>query len=184
MDSFEFLLSYLQHADRPLTVAIDGRCAAGKTTLADRVGRALQGQCNIVHTDDFYLPFACRSADSEQRPAGHMDIERLKSEILLPLSNGNTAIYRPYNCHEDRFLPSVRLDAAKCTIIEGSYSCHPQLRALYDLRIFLDIPKAEQLARLANRDPAALPAFQSRWIPKEELYFIACQVRENCDKVF
>ncbi len=182
MDSFEFLLSYLRHADQPLTVAIDGRCAAGKTTLAERL--TAQVRCNLVHTDDFYLPFACRTADSEQQPAGHMDIERLKSEILLPLASGEAAIYRPYNCHADCFLPSVCLTASLPTIIEGSYSCHPRLRSLYDLRIFLDIPKAEQLARLSRRNPAALPAFQSRWIPKEELYFTTYHIRENCDFIF
>ena len=33
------------------------------------------------------------------------------------------------------------------------------------------------------RNPAAFEAFQTMWIPREEAYFSACQVREHCDLV-
>lgn len=183
METFAFLLSYLTRAEKPLLLAIDGRCAAGKTTLAERLRLALDGRCGVVHTDDFYLPFARRTADGEKQPAGHMDIERLRREILLPLSEGREAVCRPYDCHADRFLPSQRLNPERCTIAEGSYACHPRIRALYDLRVFLDISEEEQLARLRRRNPALVDAFQTLWIPKEEYYFQACLVRESCDFV-
>lgn len=184
MEPFDFLLSYLMRAEKSLLLAIDGRCAAGKTTLAEKLRLALDGRCGIVHTDDFYLPFARRTADGEQQPAGHMDIERLRREILLPLSDGREAVYRPYDCHADRFLPSHHLNPAQCIIVEGSYACHPRIRALYDLRVFLDISGEEQLARLRRRNPALVDAFQTLWIPKEEYYFQACRVRESCDFMF
>ncbi len=184
METFDFLLSYLMRAKKPLLLAIDGRCAAGKTTLAERLSLASDGRCGVVHTDDFYLPFAGRTADGEKQPAGHMDIERLRREILLPLSEGREAVYRPYDCHADRFLPSECLDPAQHIIVEGSYACHPRIRALYGLRVFLDISEKEQLARLRQRDPALVDAFQTLWIPREEYYFQACRVRESCDFVF
>ena len=34
-------------------VAIDGRCASGKTTLAREIAKRLD--CNIFHMDDFFL---------------------------------------------------------------------------------------------------------------------------------
>ena len=39
--------------DKPLLVAIDGRCASGKSTLAKDLQKQLD--CNVIHMDDFYL---------------------------------------------------------------------------------------------------------------------------------
>lgn len=73
--------------------------------------------------------------------------------------------------------------AAIPTVIEGSYSCHPLLREYYDLWVFLDISPEPQAERLIARNSAAFEAFQTMWIPREEAYFSACQVREHCDIV-
>lgn len=182
MNPCDIMLCLLEkEAGRPFLAAIDGRCTAGKTTLAG----LLQGKltCNVVHTDDFYLPFSKRTPEIMAQPGGNMDFERLYAEVLLPLKRGTEALYRPYNCHEDRFLPTQTLNAAIPTLIEGSYSCHPCLREYYDLRVFLDVDPKLQNARLMARNPAAFEAFQTMWIPREEAYFSACQVREHCDIV-
>ena len=160
MNDEEFMLRLLERKPVcPFLVAIDGRCTAGKTTLAG----LLQGKrsCNVVH----------------------MDFERLLSEVLLPLKSGAEALYRPYNCHADYFLPTQPLSAAIPTVIEGSYSCHPLLREHYSLRVFLDISPELQAERLMARNPAAFESFQTMWIPREEAYFSACRVREHCDIV-
>ena len=182
MNYDEIMLRLLEkEANRPFLAAIDGRCTAGKTTLAG----LLQGKrnCNVVHMDDFYLPFSKRTPEGMAQPGGNMDFHRLLEEVLLPLKRGAEALYRPYNCHEDFFLPTQTLNAAIPTIIEGSYSCHPLLREYYDLRVFLDISPELQAERLTARNPAAFEAFQTMWIPREEAYFSACQVREHCDLI-
>lgn len=182
MNDEEFMLRLLEGKPVcPFLVAIDGRCTAGKTTLAG----LLQGtrSCNVVHMDDFYLPFAKRTPERMAQPGGNMDFERLLSEVLLPLKSGAEALYRPYNCHADYFLPTQPLSAAIPTVIEGSYSCHPLLREYYNLRVFLDISPELQAKRLMARNPAAFEAFQTMWIPREEAYFSACRVREHCDIV-
>ena len=182
MNHCEIMLRLLEkEAGRPFLAAIDGRCTAGKTTLAGLLQEKLN--CNVVHMDDFYLPFAKRTPETMAQPGGNMDFERLLEEVLLPLKSGTDALYRPYNCHEDYFLPTQSLNAAIPTIIEGSYSCHPLLRGCYDLRVFLDIDPEKQKVRLLARNPAAFEAFQTTWIPREEAYFSACQVREHCDIV-
>lgn len=182
MDNCEVLLCLVQKAARcPFLVAIDGRCASGKTTLAGKLRSALE--CNVVHMDDFYLPFAKRTEERMAQPGGNMDFDRLLFEVLLPLKSGTNASYRPYDCHEDRFLPTQKLDAAVPTIIEGSYSCHPKLRENYDLCVFVDISPDTQKIRLMERDPSTFEAFQTVWVPREEHYFTACQVRSHCDLV-
>ena len=37
---------------RPFVIAIDGRCASGKTTLAGRLQKEID--CNIIHMDHFF----------------------------------------------------------------------------------------------------------------------------------
>ena len=103
MDNCEVLLRMVQkEARRPFLVAIDGRCASGKTTLAGNLRSALE--CNVVHMDDFYLPFSKRTEERMAQPGGNMDFDRLLFEVLRPLKSGTNASYRPYDCHEDRFL--------------------------------------------------------------------------------
>lgn len=182
MENRERLLRLMrQSAHQPTYLALDGRCAAGKTTLAANLQSALA--CNVVHMDDFYLPFDRRTEEIMARPGGNMDFDRLCREVLDPLAQGENAVYRPYDCHADRFLSERRLCAALPTIVEGSYSCHPALRARYDLRVFLDVSPEEQGRRLTARDPSAVERFRCIWIPREERYFTACRVRECCDLV-
>ena len=45
--------------DAGALVAVDGRCGSGKTTLGTLLA-AVFG-CAVVHTDDYYLPFARRA---------------------------------------------------------------------------------------------------------------------------
>ena len=116
-------------------------------------------------------------------PGGHVDLDRLREEVLLPLRTGRSFRYRPYDCHADRWLPPRFLDGTKSTVVEGSYSCHPELSGPYDARVFLDIAPEAQLERLKNRDADAVNTFLSTWIPREEQYFSVCNIRERCGLV-
>lgn len=182
MDNCEVLLRLVQkRAKQSFLIAVEGRCAAGKTTLAQKIQTLTE--CNVIHMDDFYLPFSKRTEQKMAQPGGNMDFERLLFEVLLPLKNGANAMYRPYDCHNDTFLQSKELNAAAPTIIEGSYSCHPSLQKYYDLRVFMDISPERQQIRLKERDPSSFENFQNIWIPREELYFTACQICDCCDLV-
>ena len=165
----------------PFFLAIDGRCAAGKTTLAENIQSSVE--CNVIHMDDFYLPFSERTKEEMAQPGGNMDFERLLLEVLIPLRSGTNALYRPYDCHHDTYLPSKELNAAIPTIVEGSYSCHPMLQKNYDLRVFMDISPERQKIRLKERERSSFERFQTIWIPREEHYFTACRIRSCCDLV-
>lgn len=43
----------LQKGQAPLVIAIDGRCGAGKTTLAQNLSQELS--CSVIHLDHFFL---------------------------------------------------------------------------------------------------------------------------------
>lgn len=165
----------------PFLLAIDGRCTSGKTTLAKELAKELG--CNLVHTDDFYLPFSERTSERMAQPHGHMDVGRLLKEVLIPLSTGKEAFYCPYDCHSDDYTKEQRLNPKKSTIVEGSYSCAPELRELYSLRVFMNISPEKQMERLILRSAETAENFCRQWIPREEFYFSECRVKESCDLI-
>ncbi|EHO16104.1 hypothetical protein HMPREF9623_01650 [Stomatobaculum longum] len=182
MDNFERLFDLLSaHPRGGFLLALDGRCASGKTTMAERLQRVLP--CNVIHMDDFYLPFSQRAAERMAEPGGHIWVERLRTEVLEPLRAGRKISYLPYDCHADRFLPPRKADPVLPTLVEGSYSCHPALRVLYDCCVFLDITPEYQRERLLRRNPESFEVFQTMWIPREEYYFKHCEIRKHCNFV-
>ena len=178
--SIAFAAQHLQGAPDPLLIALDGRCAAGKTTLANRL--AEQYGWGVIHLDDFFLQPAQRTSQRLAEPGGNLDRERLISEVLLPLTRHRPGVYRVFDCRTMGFAAVPRpLPAAPVVLLEGSYACHPDLRPLCGLHVFLTVDPGEQLRRLTARNPARLQDFRTRWIPMEEQYFRYFHIPETCD---
>ena len=164
----------------PAILAIDGRCASGKSTLGQEL--AEKWNASLFHMDDFYLQPHQRTEERLAEPGGNVDRERFLKEVLLPLRSGQTVSYRRFDCGTFTFDPTRLIEPADSAIVEGSYACHPELRGLYDLRIFMDIDPREQMRRILKRNgPEAAERFRTRWIPLEEAYFAGCKVREACE---
>ena len=178
--SIAFAAQHLQGAPAPLLIALDGRCAAGKTTLANRL--AEQYGWGVIHLDDFFLQPAQRTPQRLAEPGGNLDRERLISEVLLPLTRHRPGVYRVFDCRTMGFAAVPRpLPAAPVVLLEGSYACHPDLRPLCGLHVFRTVDPGEQLRRLTARNPARLQDFRTRWIPMEEQYFRYFHIPETCD---
>lgn len=177
-------IAALPSNDSPLLVAIDGRCAAGKTTLADMLHK--RTNCTVFHMDDFFLRPEQRSIERLSIPGGNVDYERFREEVLMPLRKGVTEIaYQPFDCHEQRLLPPVVKKVTEVVLVEGSYSCHPELWDYYNLHIFLTIASDKQLKRIACRNGADnVSMFQNQWIPLEERYFEVHRIMKRCELCF
>ena len=161
-------------------VAIDGRCASGKTTLAREIAEKLD--CNIFHMDDFFLRPEQRSEARRNTPGENVDHERFLSEVLIPLSKGESFSYEAFDCHTLGFKQPIAVTPKSIAVVEGSYACHPSLCGYYDLRIFSDIDPDEQMRRITERNGIEGAArFKALWIPLEEAYFEAFLVKENSD---
>lgn len=172
----------IKKREKPLLVAIDGRCAAGKTTLAEQL-REMLG-CNVIHADSFFPRPEQRTAERLNEPGGNLDYERLLAEVILPLKSGCAFSYRPFSCKTQSLVGEINVEPNAVTIIEGSYSCHPALWEYYGLRVFLTVDPEEQLRRIERRNGEdALTAFRERWIPLEEKYFAALNIAKRCDLV-
>ncbi|MDE7202562.1 MAG: AAA family ATPase [Lachnospiraceae bacterium] len=177
-------LRTLSCKDVPMIIALDGRCASGKTDLAEKLQKMIN--CTVFHMDDFFLRPKQRSKERLNTPGGNVDYERFREEILMPLKSGMQKIsYQPYDCHEQQLLQPVVVEPTQTVLVEGSYSCHPELWDFYSLHIFLTVNPDEQLRRIARRNGKDnIRQFQEQWIPLEEQYFMAYQVIERCDICF
>lgn len=165
-----------------IIIAIDGRCASGKSTLAAVL--AEKTGCSVIHTDDFFLRPEQRTRKRLAQTGGNIDYERFEAEVLFPFSKGCEVIYRPYNCGKRNFDEAVILPESRITVVEGTYSCHPRFYDYYDLHIFLSVSPEEQLLRLEQRNPALLSRFINEWIPMEEKYFEEFGITERCGLKF
>ncbi|MBQ8907109.1 MAG: hypothetical protein IJY71_00790 [Clostridia bacterium] len=166
-----------------VVLAIEGGSAAGKTTLAALLER-LYG-ATVLHMDDYFLRPTQRTRARLSEPGGNVDRERVLSEILLPLSQGASAItYAPYSCQSGALLPPVTVTPTPLTVIEGAYSMHPLLQPYYTLSVFLDVPPSLQRERIKKRNtPQHAKRFFEEWIPMEEAYRQAFAIQEKCDIV-
>lgn len=169
----------LTRKQKAAVVAVDGRCGSGKTTLA-RTMESLMN-CRVFHMDDFYLPPADRAPDWREQPAGNMDLRRFRREVLEPVCQGRDVVFRPYDCASGQLADPVKMPARPLTVIEGSYSHHPELSGAYDLRIFLTCGGEEQTRRLMERERDYFPMFRDCWIPMEERYFRRFSVESGSD---
>lgn len=164
------------------TIAIDGRCAAGKSTLAAHLAESLGA--GVVHMDDFYLPMEMRTTERLAEPGGNVYRERFLKEIISHLNQGKSFSYQKFDCKIMDMGEWQEVPASRFTIVEGAYSCHPALGNYMSLRIFMDVDKDVQIERIRKRNGEdKLEAFREKWIPMEEAYFAAYDIKERADVI-
>jgi len=160
-------------------VALDGRCASGKTTWAAQLQARYGWQ--VVHMDHFFLRPEQRTPERYAEPGGNVDRERVWEEVLRPLREGRAAVYRPFDCAREVLGEPVRAEPGPVTVVEGAYACHPALWDSYDLHVCMTVGPEEQLRRIAARNGTeGAERFRARWIPLEERYLSALRVEERC----
>jgi len=163
-------------------VALDGRAASGKTTLADRLAKVTGA--GVVHMDDFFLPPELRTEERLAEPGGNVHYERFKEEVLTSLQNPQAFRYRCFDCSSMEYGEDREIQEGNLRIVEGAYSCHPFFGQYMGLRVFCDVQPREQLKRIKRRNGVEiLESFRDRWIPMEEHYFQYFQIREHADLV-
>ena len=74
------IMRRIREQTHPL-VTIDGPCASGKTTLADRLAEMLPAA--VVHTDDYVVPHTLKTAERLAVPGGNCDADRLDRKSVV-----------------------------------------------------------------------------------------------------
>lgn len=178
---FATLLPVILELDRPgqITplIVLDGRCGAGKTTLAGRLSALYAA--SVIHMDDFFLPWALRTPERLGERGGNIHYERFAAQVLPGVGRPEAFSYQRFDCATGELLDR-RCPAASLRVIEGSYALHPRFQAAYDrlnaLTVFLDTEDPEQLRRLEKRNPERMERFREEWIPLEKSYFQAYDI--------
>ena len=158
VDAINEIIKQEDNTDRPILVAIDGRCGSGKTTL----GEYLKGQldCNLFHMDDFFLRMEQRTPDRMKETGGNVDYERFYETVLIPVQKKESVCYQPFSCKEWRLLDAYEIPYKRINIIEGSYSLHPyfgkpyQQKISYLMNMILKIWNSTQRKRLYKKQRA------------------------------
>jgi uridine kinase len=155
-------------APRPVRVGIDGRSAAGKTTLAGELAQRLESlgrSCARLSIDDFHPPgYVQRAIAGDFTPQSYpyegYDLEAFRRALCEP---------------RDGIL-----------VVEAAYLFLPELCDCFELTIWLEIDFDTMLARAEKRDVAWLGSaarvrerYEKYWIPRHRCYEEAQRPRDR-----
>ncbi|OAI44077.1 hypothetical protein AYO38_02290 [bacterium SCGC AG-212-C10] len=124
---------------RPILVAIDGRSAAGKTSLADELAEALRAagrEVIRVEIDDFHRPaYKERAIRGDFTPESYVregyDFATFRRFVLDPLAPGGSRQIRTryWNWQQDEPYPDEAIQVADgmAVIVDGIYLLLPEL---------------------------------------------------------
>lgn len=187
---------------RPLRVAVDGRTASGKTTLAAELAEALavHGPVITAALDDFHRPRAERWAQGRDSAKGYYEDARdwaaVRANLLDPLGPGGDRLYRTASFDLDADEPLHRTaqlageDAI--LVMEGSFLQHPAIVGGWDVVVLVDMPRGRSIALGAARDAdrlggadAARDLYERRYSPAwDQFYVPEAEPRDGADILF
>lgn len=190
------------NSGHPLRVAVDGRTASGKTTLADELASQLRQMGREViraSLDGFHRPRAERYARGRQSPEGYYydarDISAIRRCLLDPLGPGGDRRYRTQTFDLENDVPvdqaTILAPSGSILMVDGTFLQRPELADAWDLKIFVRVDDQTALTRGLARDSAALDGeenarnlYTSRYLPAYDLYCRESHPEDGADVVF
>jgi uridine kinase len=181
----------------PIRVGVDGFSAAGKSTLAAELAATVVDHgrtCIRADLDDFKRPRAERPPGPAGFYHGAFDLDAIRALLLSPLGPGGDRHIRLKFFDQQNQAPfpvevqSVPADTV--LVADGAYLLRPELRGLWEFRIFVEIDFDLVLARGAARDAAWMDSAQAAaeryrryYIPAERMYDAEVDPRSHADVV-
>ena len=141
-----------------LLIGITGGTGCGKTTVVNQIIQEIPlGQVSVISQDAYYkdlshLTFEERTKINFDHPKS-LDFDLLRQH-LTELKEGKTILQPTYSFVEHNRMPQVvSVAPSKVIIVEGILIfSHPDLRELFDIKIFVHADSDERLIRRIKRD--------------------------------
>ncbi|MEV0294872.1 aminodeoxychorismate synthase [Nocardia sp. NPDC050710] len=150
-------------------VAVDGHAGSGKSSFTELLSAELGG-APVLHLDDL---------------ATHTELfgwfERLRDQVLTPLSQGRTASYDVYDWNARRFASELELPSAPVVLLEGVGAGGRTVRPYLAQLLWMELGAETSWARGRRRDGPELAGFWDVWIPAEQRHFAADPSRPYAD---
>jgi uridine kinase len=178
--------------DQRIRVGIDGPDAAGKTTLADELGVAIETLGRPViraSIDGFHNPASVRYERGKDSAAGYFldsfDNQTLAKALLEPLGQDGPAHFRRavFDFRTDRAVDGpLELAPSKAVLLfDGVFLHRQELAKFWEISIFLHVDCETTLRRAELRDLDALGSartvrerYERRYVPGQRLYNLEC----------
>lgn len=177
----------------PVRVAIDGRSAAGKTTLANALAKDLANRTPrpVIRAElDYFMRMVeDRAGYPYDSPESYYldawDYPMIRRELLVPLGPAGDRRYRANPHDEQTTAPDDAI-----LLADGVFLQRPELAGHWDLRIYLHIGLDESLRRGVDRDrhwmggaAEAERRYRTKYLPAEERYLAEVRPRDRADVV-
>lgn len=187
---------------RPIRVAIDGRTASGKTTLADELAGALgKAGREVIRTsiDGFHRPKVERYARGRHSAEGYYydarDLTAINALLLSPLGPGGDLRFRTASFDLDNDRPIEQepqiASADAILIVDGTFLQRSELRDGWDLAIFVETSEQVAEQRGIDRDAECLGGadatrqlYAVRYRPAFDIYESMCAPASAADAIF
>jgi uridine kinase len=145
-------------AARPVILGVAGGSGSGKTTVVRAIVDSLGGeQASVIHHDSYYRDTSHLSPD-ERQAINYDHPDSLESELLAEhlkeLRAGRSVAVPVYNFAEHSRLPQrEHVQPGKVIIVDGLLILwDPQIRALLDIRVYVDTDPDLRFIRRLQRD--------------------------------
>lgn len=156
-------------------LCVDGPAGSGKTTTAEAVAAALRARGTsvaLVHLDDLYDGWS--GLEGTLWP-------RLAAQVLEPLRRGRPGRFQRYDWGAARFDDWVDVPVNRVLVLEGCGSARRAADPVATLRVWVEAPPAERLARGLARDGTAMRGHWEDWMRGESLHFARERTAERAD---
>ncbi len=140
-----------------MLMGLCGGSGSGKSTIIDMLKEQFPGQISVIDMDHYYisrdeLPFDERKLVNYDVPES-LDWERIMKDIRkLKAGEGIEQPQFTFQTYE-RTKATLKTEPLALIIVDGIFSLYwEELRNLYDIRVFLDVPSDVRLLRRMTRN--------------------------------